>query len=377
MYFEITLTLSIISVGLSATNFVLNYKNYAESKARLERNISLSHLFILMSLIFFTISILFPIPFYYQVIPLVQCALLLYFIKAAYELILMSGDKSLQKQNFFVAGMTFIILGSLTLINYFFFHVVSIEGRLYFGMHGFIFLSATAFMVLPLSLLSRLVVIKILKFIPKQHKKLYILYFSQIILYLLSSATLIFILEVRFIIFPVFITISIISLILFMKFPKLLIRINTMFSLKSLLIVKNNGMTLFHKDFSAFSLYEKIDRHRISLLIGGFVFAISKGIKEIIKKEYETILKTIDFGVINMMFGYGERVFGVIFTHEVNNYLQERLTDFIHEFEKKNEKELNDWMGATTYMSKKPVLGSTDDKLVKEIESLLKKYFLT
>ena len=75
------------------------------------------------------------------------------------------------------------------------------------------------------------------------------------------------------------------------------------------------------------------NKKMIKYLIGGFIYAITHGIKEIIKEEYETQLRAMDFGSLKMMFYYGEKCFGVLFCRETNNILHQKLKNFVLAFE--------------------------------------------
>ncbi|HUX98940.1 MAG TPA: hypothetical protein VMV49_05265 [Candidatus Deferrimicrobium sp.] len=91
----------------------------------------------------------------------------------------------------------------------------------------------------------------------------------------------------------------------------------------------------------------------IKYLIGGFIYAVTHGIKEIVKDEYEIQLKTMDFGRLKMLFYYGKSIFGVLFTQDINDLVYEKLQKFTNEFETDFQKELEkddhgNWLNGTS-----------------------------
>ena len=377
MYFEYNIILTFITFGASIVIFVLNFLNYIDSKSRIERNVLLTHVFLLISHAFFIFTLLFPTEnqFLFQLIPLIHTLAIIYTFHVFYTLVGMSGNSRSLKEKMTI--MIYVTIGLLAsnLYNYFYLNIKFIEGRTYYGVNPFNILFASIYLAPPLIHIIHTSSKSLFQHFSKESKMELGMYFYVLVGFVVTCAFMMLELEFRMFSYYFFIAIMVLNLVLFYKKPKILIHFGSALGVKSIYIVRNNGMTIYTKDFSHATVINKEDKSRINLLIGGFVYAISHGIREIIRKEYEANLKSMDFGPIKMIFGYGEKVFGVLFTHSVNDYLQRKLTEFVHTFEEKNEEILDSLMGDVTYMSKKPKKGSKSEEFVNKTEDLLREFF--
>jgi len=250
-----------------------------------------------------------------------------------------------------------------------------IEGRLYYGVSPFNILFIVIYLAPPLVHIMYTSSKTLFQHFSKESRKELGAYFYTLVGFIILCAYMILDLNFRVFNYYIFLGITAVNLILFYKKPKILVHFGSSVGVRSIFIVRNNGMTIYTKDFAKATVINKEDKSRINLLIGGFVYAISHGIREIIRKEYEANLKSMNFGSIKMIFGYGKKVFGVLFTHSVNDYLQRKLTEFIDEFEKVNAETLDSNMGDVTYMTRKPKKGSKSEAFVNRTEELLKEFF--
>lgn len=378
MYFEWNLILSIITFCASMVIFIFNYTNYIDSQGRMERNIMLTHIFLLLSQGFFFLVLLFPIPdlFLFQLIPFIHTVALLYSFYVLFSLVDITGETIPYKHKFAIIIYTFVGLFVSCVLNYFYLDVVTIEGRQFFGVNLINISITIIYLIFPLLYTLTTANKKLMKHFTQESKKALVTYFHTLVTFVVVCLITFLVLPLRSIFYIIFLSIELLNIILYIKNPKILVYLGSVLGMKSIYIVRNNGMTIYTKDFTPSSVIDKTDRNRINLLIGGFVYAISHGIKEIIKHEYQTNLKSMNFGIIKLIFGYGEKVFGVLFTTSTNDYLQKRLTQFIKRFEEENAEKLDTWIGDITYMSKKPAKGSKDEEFVNSVEKMLKDFFL-
>ena len=378
MYFEWNLILSIITFGASIGVFIPNYINYSESRGRMERNITLTHLFILFSQVLFLIVIIYPFNniFLFQLIPFVHTVAILYTFYVYFGLVDIAGEIIPHREKIGIVVYCFLGLIISNVLNYFFLEIVTIENRIFFGVNLINVSVMIIYLLLPMTYVVYIANKKLIKHFTDESRKALSIYFYTLIAFEISCIFTLLVLPLRTISYFIFLGIEIVNIVLFLKNPKILIYFGSILGTKSIYIVRNNGMTIYTKDFTPSTVIDKTDKNRINLLIGGFVYAISHGIREIIKKEYQTNLQSMNFGIIKMVFGYGEQVFGVLFTTSANDYLQRRLTQFIKKFEVENKDILDKWMGDITYMSRKPIKGSKDETFVNNVERLLRDFFL-
>ncbi|NHI94530.1 MAG: hypothetical protein EAX96_18710 [Candidatus Lokiarchaeota archaeon] len=377
MYFEWNLILSIITFIASIGVFIPNYINYSESQGRMERNIMLTHISLIISQFFFLIITIFPFNdiYLYRLIPFIHSIAILYTFYVYFGLVEVAGEMIPYREKVAIIVYSFIGLMISNIFNYFFLDVVVIENKLFFGINVINILVMTIYLSFPLLHIVFNAQKKIFRHFTKESEKFLKIYFFTLFAYVITCLITLLVLPLRMISYFVFLGVILLNLALFIKNPKILIYFGSVLGTKSIYIIRNNGMTIYNKDFTTSTVIDKTDKTRINLLIGGFVYAISHGIREIIKREYETNLKSMNFGVIKLVFGYGEKVFGVLFTTSMNEYLQKRLTQFIEKFEDDNGEMLESWIGDITYMSKKPIKGSRDEKFVQQTEKLLKDFF--
>ncbi|MHA1797808.1 MAG: hypothetical protein ACTSVY_05100 [Candidatus Helarchaeota archaeon] len=357
--------------------FILNYRNFAESKSRIERNVSLTQLFMIFSFILFIYTLLFPNGnlFFFQLIPFINVLVIIYGFYVYYGLIDMSGNPRSFHEKVFIMGYCFVGLIISSILNYSYINIVAIENRIYYGLNIINIVILPCYLAFPLIFIAITSTKEFLATLTKESKKLITVYFYTTVAYIASSISMMLILELRIIFYIINLAVGLYSISLFIKKPKILIKLGSALGIRSIYIVRNNGTTIYNKDFIHSQIIDKTDKNRINLLIGGFVYAISHGIREIIRREYETNLKSMNFGLIKLIFGYGEKTFGVLFTTAVNDYLEKQLTSFIHKFEEENKETLDTWIGDITYMSKRPKKGSKNEEFVKKTEALIKEFF--
>ena len=114
------------------------------------------------------------------------------------------------------------------------------------------------------------------------------------------------------------------------------------FAVNALFIIKDSGQTIFGYNFKSLENKEYFSRQQ--LLLGGFLYAISKGLENTL--YFHGKLKTIEIGDTSLLIRNGTHVFAVLFTSEVNQIIKEKLENFLTEFEITYQQELKDWTGA-------------------------------
>jgi len=142
----------------------------------------------------------------------------------------------------------------------------------------------------------------------------------------------------------VLISIILISFIIFLlKCPDFLEKVGCYFSIKTVFIIRNSGQLLFEYDFDIGELNDAMTSK--NSLIGGFIYAISEGLKELLnlaEKEEINAFKSKDRSLLVKQEKY---TIGVLITAEDSLLFHKKLLKFIKEFELLCEKSLKNWTG--------------------------------
>jgi hypothetical protein len=124
-------------------------------------------------------------------------------------------------------------------------------------------------------------------------------------------------------------------------FPGLMESIGTYFSIKKLFILKDNGLLIFECDFDENRFQDGIESD--DTLIGGFVYAISQGFKEVLKSEEE--INAFRSGNRSVLIERGKYVFAVLIVTADSSLLHRKLREFISRYELENKGYLENWTG--------------------------------
>ena len=133
--------------------------------------------------------------------------------------------------------------------------------------------------------------------------------------------------------------IAVSGFIMILKYPNLVEEISAYFATKSIYLLWNNGGIILYKHHFAKQESSTPDR----LLMGGFLFATSSGLKETLKVKGG--IKFIKIGSTFLLFAYGKYIFGISFVSEKIELVHQKLQQLIEKFERKYETDLADWSG--------------------------------
>ncbi len=350
---------------------ILNYLNYQQHKTELEKLGVMLQVFIVALLISLFIYLINPEHILYYII-LVICIIAFGLTCHGYfQMISLGGEKRPRYEK--IVFMGYVLIASIFAMVYYLINVKEQLGGPYLGLDFLTLLPAALVFLGPVLYLG-IITIKNFLQIYEQHLRYPMLAFlATLLYYLLALFGVIILTEIRqFSFISLFGAIGM-SIYLNRKYPELLVQIGSSFAYKSLYILRNNGQTIYTYEFEASD--ELKDDNMIRYLIGGFLYAISHGIKEIIKEEYNTILRTMDFGKLKMQFYYGKKVFGLLFTREANNQIYNKLNNFIDEFEELFEDFIEDTMSVN--LLEEQSLSEKDKTNILQMEELVKKHFKT
>ena len=122
------------------------------------------------------------------------------------------------------------------------------------------------------------------------------------------------------------------------KYPKTMERISMHFSVKAVYLIKKTGQLLFEYNFE-----EDKEKSPDSLVVGGFIYAVTSGIKNMLKLKKE--ITSFTTKKRSVLVQHGDQVFGVLIVRENAQILHDNLIKFITNYEKKYQKMLEDWSG--------------------------------
>ncbi len=135
---------------------------------------------------------------------------------------------------------------------------------------------------------------------------------------------------------------AIIALVIFLKYPNLLELISTYFCVKSIYVIKKKGgQLLFGYDFHEAGKKDFTEPE--NLLLGGFLYAISRGLEITLKLSGDLELIQIENNYL--IFKQGRFVVGLVFATEDLPTTQLNLLLFLQNFEKHYETKLRQWKG--------------------------------
>ncbi|NHI94853.1 MAG: hypothetical protein EAX96_20355 [Candidatus Lokiarchaeota archaeon] len=136
-------------------------------------------------------------------------------------------------------------------------------------------------------------------------------------------------------------------------------RIFSYFAPNALFIIKDSGQTIFGYNFK--STHDKEYFSRQQLLLGGFLYAISKGLENTLYLHGK--LKTIEIGETSLAIKHGKHVIAVLFVSEITRIINENFDIFLNEFENAYSDQLEHWNGSISKFDK------------TKFEELVLKYF--
>jgi len=122
-----------------------------------------------------------------------------------------------------------------------------------------------------------------------------------------------------------------------MRSPKIMDRISSFFSVKAVYIIKKTGQLLFEQNF------QKEEKTSDSLIIGGFIFAVTTGIKKMLKLKKD--INSFTSKKRSVLIQHGNHVFGVLIVRENSVHLNKKLNELIDRYEKNYANELANWTG--------------------------------
>ena len=125
------------------------------------------------------------------------------------------------------------------------------------------------------------------------------------------------------------------------KYPDFMESVGTYFSIKKLYILKDNGLLLFEYDYDERKFLDGADTS--DTLIGGFIYAVSEGFKEVLKSDEN--IHAFSSGNRSVLIHRGESVFCVLIVTEDSPLLHRKLIGFITQFEEMYGAELKTWAG--------------------------------
>ena len=142
----------------------------------------------------------------------------------------------------------------------------------------------------------------------------------------------------------ILISIILISFIIFLvKCPDFLEKVGCYFSIKTVFIIRNSGQLLFEYDFETGELNDAMTSK--NSLIGGFIYAISEGMKELLNLAEKEEINTFKTRNRSLLIKQEKYIIGVLITVEDSILFHKKLMKFIKEFESLYEDCLINWNG--------------------------------
>ncbi len=145
--------------------------------------------------------------------------------------------------------------------------------------------------------------------------------------------------------------IAVIGFIMIVKYPNFVEEISAYFATKSIYLLWNNGGIILFKQIFAKPESPTPDR----LLMGGFFYAISSGLKETFKVKGG--IKSVKVGNTILLFEYGKHIFGISFVSEEILLVHQKLQQLIKKFESRYQADLQDWSGDMTIFDSNEIAG--------------------
>ncbi|MFX1449888.1 MAG: hypothetical protein ACFFCM_03530 [Promethearchaeota archaeon] len=135
------------------------------------------------------------------------------------------------------------------------------------------------------------------------------------------------------------------------KNPDYLESLSAYFSVKSIYIIKNDGLLLYEFDLQKEGYLDPLASKKI--LVGGFIYGITSGLPEVLKLDKS--VNSINFGDLNILFKHGKFIIGLLFITEYTPIISEKLTKFIDLFESHFKDQLETWNGGIDVFNSKIV----------------------
>ncbi len=371
MFFELNLILCSACLILNLILLLFYIQSYRSQKGYIEKFAILYLFFFLIGLLLFLLNLIFPINWLFQGIWVVECVAFSISVYCFFELMATSGESRSKKEKLAIGiylSAVFIVIFiwySLTIKEFW------IEGHKYLGLDWFGFIGGTILFLIPEVHLYAVSIKKLFRIFEKKERYPLVLFLTILGFYLMATFCIVVFTQLRIYAFITLLGAIIGGLILNRVYPGLLVQIGSNFAFKRLYIVRNNGITLYSQEFGPATGKIK-DTKIIQYLIGGVIYATTHGIKEIIKQEYVTTLRTMDFGKVKMIFHYGSQVLGILFTRETNTAIYNKLQKCIEDFELTFQKLLDQ---PTLNLLDAQLLSDENNETRRKIHDLLKKYF--
>jgi hypothetical protein len=372
MLYELLITLAAISLILSLLITISIFQIYKKNKAHVEKLALAIEIAYFACIFLYFLTLLLPVLLIYQT--LLVLATFGFFLTIYAFFVLLSGSGEIRPKRernlllVFVGGIN-VVLIVLSFLNI---EPEDIEGHLVFGLAYPPLIGPAVLILIPIIYVTTLAFKKFLKVYEQRFRTALIIFFVSLFLYVMSQYLTFFLMETR--IFSAFLLVAtcIFGVYIFKKDPNFLVRIGTSFAFKTIFLIKNNGQTIYSHEFAPM-LSQTKDQKTINYLIGGFIYALSHGIKEIVKHDYGTALRSMDFGTFKMLFYYTEHLFGVLFATTHNNIIYNKLKNFVDAFEQTFPDLVSD-QNFTVVLEEQP----SDEKnkeVLEKIRALLKSHF--
>lgn len=125
------------------------------------------------------------------------------------------------------------------------------------------------------------------------------------------------------------------------KNPDYIESLSAYFSVKSIYIIKNDGLLLYEFDLQKEYYLDPFSSKKI--LLAGFISGLKSGLQEVLNLEESDY--SINFSGLNLLFRNGKFVFGLLFISEYTPILSDKLNKFVNIFEQTFKNELENWSG--------------------------------
>ncbi len=328
MFLELNLALCATCIVLNVIQLLFNFQSFLKHRAYLEKFSILLQGVLISGLAVILLNLIFPNIHILQVIFVLESLAFAVALAGIFKMLDQSGERRSRWEKITIAvyGIVgFIVTFILYSINV---QVQVIEGHIYFSLDFWMVIIGTLILAAPVLYLGILFTRRVLKVYEEQLRNPMIMFLTALGFYLSSIFYIIVFVEVYG--YIALIGSLIVGIALILKYPNLLSQLGSTFAFKRLYIVRTNGVTVYSHEFgpSATEVKNKL----IQYLMGGFLYAITHGIKEFVD-EPDSQLRTMDFGKLKMVFHYGDKVLGVLFSKEANNVIHKKLKDCIEEFE--------------------------------------------
>jgi hypothetical protein len=372
MIYELLIALIAISLILSLLMELIIFQIYKKNKANIEK-LALTLQIVYLSCIFlYFLTLLFPLLPIYQALLVPTTSGFFLTVYAFFVLLSGSGEIRPKRERnllLLLVGIINVILLVLSFLNI---KTDYIEEHLYFGLAYPVLIGPAIFILIPIIYMVTISFKKLLKLYEQRFQLALTIFIITLFIYVMSQYFTFFLMEARILSVCLLVASCIIGVYFFKKDPNFLVRIGTSFAFKSIFLIKNNGQTIYSHEFQPM-LSQTTDKKTINYLIGGFIYALSHGIKEIVKHDYGSSLRSMDFGTFKMLFYYTDQLFGVLFATTSNNIMHNKLKNFVDAF----QQTFPDFVSAQDYtmlLEEQP--GDEKNKeAVEKIKALLKLHF--